>query len=78
MKSLPTFAASVKPEGEEPAKRDYVLHSLKTAQQRARLDVALLEEVSIKLRHRKITAEEAIQELKDERLFDRFKIGGML
>lgn len=78
MKPLPTFAASVKPDGAEPVKRDYLLHALKTAVQRARLDSAVLEEVGIKLRHKKVTAEEAIEELKAEGLFTRFKIGGML
>jgi hypothetical protein len=60
----------------DPARhRELVMHGLRTAISRVRLTCSTLEEISIQLRHKQVTTEQAISWLADAGLSDHLQIG---
>jgi hypothetical protein len=69
-------------EGSAPGKRidpagerELLIHLLRTAVSRARLDVNLLETVGVSLRHRQVDVEGAMTWLKEEGLLEAVQLG---
>jgi hypothetical protein len=68
--SLSTNSAPVNTAGE----REFLIHALRTATARARLVVNVLETVSVSLRHKAITTDQAMQWLADENVLQHVEI----
>jgi hypothetical protein len=58
------------------AEREVFIHALKTAAQKARLDVAVLENVAAAFRHRQIGLQDARDWLEKENLLSRINVRG--
>ena len=50
------------------AQRELLIHALRTAVSRTKLISTVLETISVQLRHRQVTSEQALQWVRDERL----------
>jgi hypothetical protein len=57
------------------AERELLIHGLRTAVSKTRLITATLESISVQLRHRQITTEQAYQWIADEGLSQYLQFG---
>ena len=71
VQTLPESSAPVNP----AAEREYLIHALRLAAARSRLATNVFDSVGISLRHKKISADDALRWLKDEGLLDHVQVG---
>ena len=71
--SVPTGSAPVNTNA--AGEREYLIHALRTAAVRARLVVNLIEQVGVSLRHKAISADDAMQWLADEGVLGYVQLG---
>jgi hypothetical protein len=57
------------------AEREVLIHALRTAVSKTRLITATLETISVQLRHRQVTTEQALQWIADEGLNQYLQFG---
>jgi hypothetical protein len=57
------------------AEREILIHALRTAVSRTKLINTTLETISVQLRHRQVTTEQAMQWLRDENLNQYLQLG---
>jgi hypothetical protein len=72
--SLNERTAPVNPQAERQ-EREYLLHGLRLAAARSRLATNVFDSVGVSLRHRQISADQALEWLRDEGLLDHVQIG---
>jgi hypothetical protein len=74
--SLPNPASQVKPQlGETNGDREYLMQVLRAATARAKLIANTLDTISIALRQRAVTVEDAMQWARDEQILDLLQFG---
>jgi hypothetical protein len=57
------------------AQRELLIHALRTAESKSRLTTATIEAISVQLRHRQITTEQAVEWIRSEGLEHYLQFG---
>jgi hypothetical protein len=57
------------------AEREYLLHALRTAAARSRLETNVLDTIGVSLRHKQVSCDQALEWLRDEGLLRYVQIG---
>jgi hypothetical protein len=75
MTSLQQNSAPVNSKLDTAGERELLIHALRTATARARLVVNVLETVGVSLRHKAVSADDAMKWLSEEGLLDHIHFG---